>query len=101
MAAIQDPLTEDISNAIGMTTAQAENNLRLAARRAGKVLRANGFHRSYCNESWNRGMRWFAPSHGYTRPEPDKCATSMLGIALIAGEIVTRWSDLVRLGRTA
>jgi hypothetical protein len=92
----QDPLTRDVLNAIGMTDTEADQHPRRAATRAASVLVANGFRRGYCHEAWNRGRRWYAPnSHGV--PCRDLCATTTLGVALVSGDIVTRWSDLQRI----
>lgn len=82
---IQDPITESVAEVIGMSVEQAENSPSVAARKAAAVLRKNGFVRRYNNAAWERGQRWFAP--GSSVPMPDKCSTTILGMAMIDGLI--------------
>jgi hypothetical protein len=79
----QDPITERVASAIGMTVEEAEGNTMVAARNAASVLRAAGFTRKYNHGAWDRGMRWFKP--GSDVPLPDLCATSVLGVAIVDG----------------
>ena len=82
---MQDPITQNVANAIGMTANECEAHPKKASRLAAAKLRANGYERKYCHQAWERGMRWYYK--GSTVPEPDYCATSLLGIALIEGKI--------------
>jgi hypothetical protein len=81
----QDPITMSVADAIGMTVEQAELQPKTAARRAAAVLRNNGFERRACHLAWERGSRWY--KSGSTIPLPDLCATSILGVALLSGDI--------------
>ena len=85
MTTMQDPITKQVSDYLGMTPTEADRSPATAARRAAKVLRANGYVRKYCHHAWNRGYRWFYA--GSDVPERDLCATSLLGVALIDGRI--------------
>ena len=85
MTTMQDPITKQVSDFLGMTEDQADSNPRAASRRAAAVLRANGFIRKYSHSAWNRGYRWYY--QGSDVPERDLCATSLLGIALVEGKI--------------
>lgn len=82
---LQDPITEQVAELIGMSVAEATAKPRTAARRAAAVLRKNGFEHRYCHRAWEREMRWYAP--GSDVPLSDLCATTTLGIALIEGKI--------------
>ena len=82
----QDPITQSVANAIGMSVEDCELYPRKAARLAAAKLRRNGYDRKYCHLSWERGMRWYYK--GSAVPEPDYCSTSLLGIALIEGRVV-------------
>lgn len=82
---VQDPITNAVAEIIGMSIEQAESSPSVAARKAAAVLRKNGFERRYNAAAWERGQRWFAPNA--TVPMPDKCSTTILGIALIDGLI--------------
>jgi len=84
--ATQDPMTQNVANAIGMTAEECELQPKKAARLAAAKLRANGYERRYCHTAWERGMRWYY--NGSDVPQPDYCATSLLGVALIEGRIL-------------
>jgi len=83
---MQDPITQNVANVIGMTAEECELQPKKAARLAAAKLRANGYQRKYCNDAWERGLRWYL--NGSDIPQPDYCATSLLGVALIEGNIL-------------
>jgi hypothetical protein len=84
---MQDPITQSVANAIGMTPQECESQPKKAARKAAAILRANGYAKKYCHSAWQRGMRWYY--NGSDVPERNLCATSLLGIAMIDGRITT------------
>lgn len=88
MHAMQDPVTSTVAKALGMTAEQCDSSPALAARRAGALLRANGYERRYYTMAWERGMRWFYA--GSSVPEPALCATTTLGVAIAQGRIKAR-----------
>lgn len=83
--AIQDPITKQVSDYLGLSAEEADGNPRMAAKRAGAALRKNGYVRKYCHDTWNRGYRWYHQDSDV--PERDLCATSILGVALANGRI--------------
>lgn len=85
MTTIQDPITLSVAKAIGMTVEECEENPKRAARKAAAVLKANGYERRYCTSAWDRGMRWYRK--GSDIPERDMCSTTMLGVAMIEGNV--------------
>ena len=85
MSAIQDPITKNVSDFLGMTPEQADAQPVKAARRAASVLRQNGYVRKYCHSAWSRGHRWYYKDSNV--PESDFCSTTLLGVALIEGRI--------------
>jgi hypothetical protein len=82
---MQDPVTQNVANAIGMSPEDCEAHPKKAARLAAAKLRANGYVRKYCHSAWSRGMRWYYKDSQV--PEPDYCSTSLLGVALVDGRI--------------
>lgn len=81
MATMQDPITKNVSDFLGMTPEQADAQPVKAARKAAAVLRANGYTRKYCHSAWSRGQRWYYKDSNV--PESDLCSTTLLGIALV------------------
>lgn len=93
---MQDPVSSRVAAAISMSTEDANTRLTVASRRAAQVLRANGFVRAYCHHTWDRGMRWWKPADTQA-PLPNRCATTILGSQLTAGNIAILYSDITRL----
>lgn len=82
---MQDPVTKNVADAIGMTQEECDGHPKKAARLAAAKLRANGYERKYCHLAWERGMRWYYK--GSNVAEPNYCSTSLLGVAIIEGKI--------------
>jgi hypothetical protein len=73
-------VTPQVAAVIGMTVAQANDNVNRASRLAAAKLRAMGYARKYCTSAWNRGQRWYAP--GSVVPLADAPAVQILGAAI-------------------
>jgi hypothetical protein len=82
---VQDPITQKVADAIGMTPEECDLHPKKAARLAAAKLRSNGYVRKYHHLAWERGMRWYYKDSSV--PEPDYCSTSLLGVALAEGKI--------------